>query len=1230
MKRLATYFFLLLGFVVFYTEVYATHIVGGVIYYEHLGGNRYKLIFEVYRDCSPGIVVGFDGSRSSNPNQQLPPFYYSIFAGNVNVNIAPNLPPRQTNALSLISPINQRPNPQEILPVITNPCLKIDRNTCVERGIYETIVDLPDNGETYTIQHMRCCRNDGILNIRNQPGSGDKPGFTLRTLIPPFGSTPNSSAKFKEFPPIFICVNQSFYFDHSATDIDGDELEYSLVTPLAGLDSDKPVDDRQTLNVNPIDWANGYGLNNIMGGTPTMNINATTGLLECKPNRVGRFVASVMVKEKRNGVVINSFARDFQYNVVDCDIPNADMPFLPGTYDPKQDIGTYILCGEFKTNFTNTSTNADRYEWNFGDPASSTGNTSTQTNPIHTYSDTGTFTIVLRAFKRRSDGQLCFDTTRRIVKIYPKINADFSFQDNVCERVPIQFSDQTPLTSGPIVKWEWDFGNGQKSNLKNPLQSYTTAGTYSVRLKTTTQAGCESETTKSITIQAKPNIAAIVPKGCLGQVMNLECNVSINAPASITSYRWTLPNGTIINTCKAEYTPSTPTSGIINLWAQSNFGCKDSMNFPFVVNPLPAVRAFGDTTLCYDQVAPISADGAVNYQWTPSDFLLNASAASTIASPPYPDSIVYTVKGTDANQCFNTDSVKIKFHIKTPISAGSDTSICKPPSVNARDFVQLNGSGAFTSVYWTPNTTLTNANTATPIARPLENTDYIFHGIDVNNCLMKDTVRVYVLDPNFDFILMQDTSICARDSFQIVPHDQGDISTYRWSPTNSSIISNPNIRSPILKPIATTKYTLTISNYCYTKEDTVLVKIFPLPEVGLKHLDSICFGNSYQFLSNPNHVVYTWITDEPSFSNKSIYNPTAKPTKSQYYKLHIIDTNTCSNQDSIHLLVHDLPYFTIVTVPKFICQGDTITLTVVTRDKSEYKWWNTKGLSSDTARTVRAFPEETTRYRVRTTNIHKCTFTDSFVLNVQTPIRPYARGPVRICKGKFIDLYADGGLYYLWKPSYNINDTLSPTPQVYPDSFFTYTVHISNDCFLDSTKVDVYVDSLPKIDLGKDTTIYRGQEITLHAKGVAERYEWYPKRLLESNPFGKEIRVSPKDTALYWIEATDGYGCIGRDSIYVWVYGKNVLLIPTGFTPNGDGINDEFKIVKHLNIRSISYFKVYNRWGEKLFSTNDINQGWDGTHNGEKSPAGVYVWYVEAYTYEGERIIQSGNITLIR
>ena len=82
----------------------------------------------------------------------------------------------------------------------------------------------------------------------------------------------------------------------------------------------------------------------------------------------------------------------------------------------------------------------------------------------------------------------------------------------------------------------------------------------------------------------------------------------------------------------------------------------------------------------------------------------------------------------------------------------------------------------------------------------------------------------------------------------------------------------------------------------------------------------------------------------------------------------------------------------------------------------------------------------------------------------------------------------------------------------------------------------------------------------------------------------------------------------------VTVIGKTVLLLPTGFSPNGDGVNDLFGIIKYLNIEKLNRFDIYDRWGEKVFTTQDINAKWDGTYNGEKLPIGAFVWYVNAKT----------------
>jgi gliding motility-associated-like protein len=90
------------------------------------------------------------------------------------------------------------------------------------------------------------------------------------------------------------------------------------------------------------------------------------------------------------------------------------------------------------------------------------------------------------------------------------------------------------------------------------------------------------------------------------------------------------------------------------------------------------------------------------------------------------------------------------------------------------------------------------------------------------------------------------------------------------------------------------------------------------------------------------------------------------------------------------------------------------------------------------------------------------------------------------------------------------------------------------------------------------------------------------------------------------------------------------LLIPTAFSPNGDGINDVFKVVKHLNVKTLNYFEVYNRWGEKIFSTTNLDQGWDGSFKGEPVPNGSYNWQIQITNYDKEKISKAGNIDVIR
>jgi gliding motility-associated-like protein len=87
--------------------------------------------------------------------------------------------------------------------------------------------------------------------------------------------------------------------------------------------------------------------------------------------------------------------------------------------------------------------------------------------------------------------------------------------------------------------------------------------------------------------------------------------------------------------------------------------------------------------------------------------------------------------------------------------------------------------------------------------------------------------------------------------------------------------------------------------------------------------------------------------------------------------------------------------------------------------------------------------------------------------------------------------------------------------------------------------------------------------------------------------------------------------------------------MPTGFTPNGDGRNDKFKPFP-VGITKLNYFRVYNRWGQQLYSTTNLHEGWDGRLGGVDQPLGTYVWMVQGVTRLGKIITKKGTVTLIR
>ena len=1171
----------------FSIEAGATHIVGGVINYVYNGNGNYTFTMRIYRDCTSSTQ--FDGAVGSS----TPAALVSIFPDNSTISV---LDFQLTN-----------PAVQSVNPPINNQCLVIPPNVCVEEGTYTWNANIPNGNVGYYVVYERCCRNGSINNLLN-PGAQ---GGTYWAYIPPRNTQGNNSNPvFNNFPPLFICQNAPLLFNHSATDPDGDSLVYELCDPFQGASQASPAPAPSAPPFTNVQFTGAYNAQDPLGPPVALSIDPNTGILTGTPGTIGQFVVGVCVREYRNGQLLSTTLRDFQFNVTNCNIPIARIPSI--NINPNTGIGDFFVsCNTLDVNFVNQSAGAVSYRWNFGDPTTQ-ADTSNLTNPSYTYPDTGTYLVTLIAI----NAQGCADTTYAFVQLYPFLNVNFTGAD-VCLGESIGFQDSTVFTAGQINTWAWNMGDGTFYNTQNVNHTYAAPGTYTVVLSVTTNRGCNDQFTRTYTVHPQPNMSYTPPNPkCVGEPLNFT-NTSTGGP---TTYSWSFGDGTgsaLQNPVKT-YNNSGPFN--ITFVGSTQFGCVDTLRNVLVVDPLPTVTMGDDTLVCPFEPVPLSAAGGVSYTWSPAATLNNSNIANPVATPT--GNITYTVTVTDGNQCQNTGTQSVTWLPIPPIDAGLDTSVCLNPSpFRFRDSVLLSATGGF-NYTWSPPTGLNTTNGANPLAKPPNTITYYVTGVDTNGCFNTDSVLVVVLDPSLDLILETDTAICQGDSTLLTIADQGTITQYIWNP--NLFLSDDSTRSPFFFPQDTQDYILYVENYCYTKEDTVTINILPLPSISTTRLDSICFGESYQ-MSVSGGQFYFWDFD-PTLSATNIADPVATPIVNTEYFVTVTDTFGCSSRDSITILVYLLPNIQIGFVPDYICRGDSLELTAT--GGINYSWSPANQTLNPNLATTLAIPLDTTNFIVEGDNIHGCINYDSVRVNVQQPVRATAEPDTMICAGEDVRLLATGGTYYLWEPDLYLSTPNVPSPMATPQASINYVVTVSNDCFFDTAQVLINALPLPVVDAGMDTTIFRELSAQLEATGALD-YAWTPFDGLD-DPFVFDPVASPLNTIIYYVTGTDAFGCEATDSVTVFIDPFTVLLVPTGFSPNGDGTNDLFGIVRHLNIKTIIDFKVYNRWGEEVWQGDDFDDRWDGTYDGKPLPLSTYGWYITALDFDNNSVVRKGNVTLLR
>ena len=774
---------------IFCNSVYARHVTGGEIIYDYLGvgsvpnSKSYQITLRLFRD------------ENTINGAALPSFVTLAIYNNDDNSRVGNFLDVTRSSINLV-------------PIFTPPnCISNEPNLRYAQGLYPFTISLPNNLNGYTITYQTCCRIDNINNTQNSVGA------TYIGTIPGNNTLPlgfDNSARFQTGINV-ICYLKPFILDFSATDPDGDSLVYSFINAFDGGAANSysgpggpaafnapaaPPYASIPYNI-PYSGISPFGF----GAT----INSATGIISGTAPTAGQYVISVLVKSYRNGQFVADHRKDFIITVAPCDYASSEL-------NP-----VYTSCDTSLVHFQNLNNSPLNltFDWNFGDPASGANNTSTSETPFHDYSDTGTFILTLIV----NNNTPCADTAYAIVKVYPGFFPAFAPVPSQCKNTPVQFNDITTATYGTVNYWRWDFGDqataADTSRIRNPLYTYSAAGTYNAELVVGTSKGCR-DTLYPIVVNIvdKPNF--IISKDtliCSIDTLQLLSNVN---EGTIT---WS-PNYNIlgINSFNPLVSPDVTTT--YTAFYQDSFGCTDTKSVKVnVVNEVTLLKA-NDTTICRRDSAVLRLNtDALYFQWTPANLILDPTVRNPVIFPNAPLTTFY-VKASISNKCFKLDTVDVKT-VPYPVPL-----IVGPAEICFGKDAQLNASGG-SSYLWTPARFLSSTTIPNPIAvKPKLTITYTVTVRDTLGC-PKPVSKDFTL--NVTKIIADagpsDTSVVLGQSLEL--HATGSLN-YLWTP--STYLNNPNIASPVSLPQNNITYTVTVSNNtgCFAT-DTINVKVFFLP-----------------------------------------------------------------------------------------------------------------------------------------------------------------------------------------------------------------------------------------------------------------------------------------------------------------------------------------------------------------------------------------------------------------
>lgn len=493
-------------------------------------------------------------------------------------------------------------------------------------------------------------------------------------------------------------------------------------------------------------------------------------------------------------------------------------------------------------------------------------------------------------------------------------------------------------------------------------------------------------------------------------------------------------------------------------------------------------------------------------------------------------------------------------------------------------------------------------------------------------------VRVYPgFDPGFT-----SSGICVNKPTQftdLTTSVYGTVNKWDWdfgmgSPMATSIVKNPSYTYAQTGP-KEVRLIVSDSKGCF---DTVfkVLDILDKPPLAVAFADTlICKGDTLRLRAFGSGN-FQWRPNS-NMSNAQVSDPLVDPRVTTVYEVEL-DQNGCINSETVQVRVVD--FVSLQAMPDtVICLTDSAFLRAHTNGL-RYTWSPSANMNDPTRLNPKVRPTGTTTYQI-TSHIGNCNTTDDVVVTTVPYPSANAGKDTVICHDSPAQLNATiMASDFTWSPAASLTNAHTLSPIAKPRTTTEYIITVTDDLGCPKPGRDtVLVTVMPKIFAfaGSDTSVVVGQPLQLSAFGGVA-YQWQPATSLSDpnifNPIG--LYDGSFDSIRYKILVYNETGCVDSASLRVRIFRTDPrVFVPTAFTPNGDGLNDVVRPIA-AGMEKIEYFRVYNRWGQLVFSTTTNGHGWDGRVNGKEQGTDVFIWMVKARDYKGVPFTAKGTVTLVR